>query len=175
MANNFAKIRENVKRELCLNITCYSKLACFGFKQKPFALQDSNHYVLQVNKYIRLIFNLNPRDTVIEIMKSQKLLSINQLFVKETSKLMFQFFNNGLQSWFKCLFKTKKSNYVRTRQTSDLYPSFCRLSTTHQSLKYKGPLVWNQLPLELRNNCKTLKSFDLKIHHYLTTAAKWFS
>ena len=103
-----------------------------------------------VNNYIRLIFNLNPRDTVVEIMKSQKLLSINQLLVKETSKLMFQFFNDGLQSWFKCLFKTKKSNYVRTRQTSDFYPSFCRLSsTTQQSLKYKGPLVWNQLPLEL--------------------------
>ena len=128
-----------------------------------------------VNNYIRLIFILNPRDTVVEIMKSQKLVSINQLFVKETSKLMFQFFNNGLQSWFKCLFKTKISNYVRTRQTSDLYQSFCRLSTTQQSLKYKGPLVWNQLPLELRNSCKTLKSFDLKIHHYLTAAAKWFS
>ena len=49
------------------------------------------------------------------------------------------------------------------------------VSTTQQSLKYKGPLEWNQLPLELRNSCKTLKSFDLKIHHYLTTAAKWFS
>ena len=56
-----------------------------------------------------------------------------------------------------------------------LYPSFCRLSTTQQSLKYKGPLVWNQLPLKLRNSCKTLKSFDLKLHPYLTTAAKWLS
>ena len=26
---------------------CYSKLACFGFKQKSFALQDSNHYVFE--------------------------------------------------------------------------------------------------------------------------------
>ena len=128
-----------------------------------------------VTNYIRLMFNLNARDSVVKIMKSQKLLSINQLFVKETSILMFQFFNNGLQSWFKCLFKTKRSSYVRTRQTSDLYPPFCRLSTTQQTLKYKGPLVWNQLPLELRNSCKTHKSFDLKIHHYLTTAAKWFS
>ena len=51
-----------------------------------------------VNNYIRLIFNLNPRDSVVEIMKSQKLLSINQPLIKETSKLMFQFFNNGLQS-----------------------------------------------------------------------------
>ena len=121
------------------------------------------------------MINLNPRDSVVEIMKSQKLLSINQLFVKETSQLMFQFFNNGSQSWFKRLFKTRRSNDVRTRQTSDLYPSLCRLSTTQQSLKYRGPLVWNQLPLELRNNSKTLKSFNLKIHFYLTTAAKWFS
>ena len=121
-----------------------------------------------VNNYMRIIFNLKPRD-------SQKLLYINQLFVKEMSKLIFQFFNNGLQSWFKCLFKTKRSNYVRTRQNSNLYPSFCRLSTTQQSLKYKGPLVWNQLPLQLRNSYKTFKSFDLKFHHYPTTAAKWFS
>ena len=65
-----------------------------------------------VNNYARLIFNLNPRDSVVEIMKFQKLLSINQFFIKEKSELMFRFFNNCLQSWFKYLFKTKKSNYV---------------------------------------------------------------
>ena len=37
------------------------------------------------------MFNLNPRDGVVEIMKSEKLLFINQLFVKETAKLMFRF------------------------------------------------------------------------------------
>ena len=36
-----------------------------------------------------LIFNLNPRYSAIEIITSQKLLSINQLFIKETSKIMF--------------------------------------------------------------------------------------
>ena len=51
-----------------------------------------------VSNYIRLIFTLNSRHSVIEIMKSPKLLSIKQLFNKVTSKIMFQYFNDGLLS-----------------------------------------------------------------------------
>ena len=33
---------------------CYSKLACFGFKQKPFALQDSSHYVFEQKTFCNM-------------------------------------------------------------------------------------------------------------------------
>ena len=107
-------------------------------------------------------------------MKSQKLLYRNHLFIKETSKIMFQYFNKGLQFCFKYLFKTKTSDYVRIKLASDLYPSYCRLSTTQQPLNNKRPLVRNKLSLEIRNSSKTLKSSNLKIHHYLKTAANGF-
>ena len=34
--------------------SCNSKLACFGFKQKPFALQDSNHYVFEQKTFCNM-------------------------------------------------------------------------------------------------------------------------
>ena len=33
---------------------CYSKLACLGFKQKPFTLQDSNHYVFEQKTFCNM-------------------------------------------------------------------------------------------------------------------------
>ena len=43
----------------------------------------------------KIVFKLNPKDSVIKIMQTQKL-SINQLFIKEIYKIMLQYFSNGL-------------------------------------------------------------------------------
>ena len=111
-----------------------------------------------VNNFIRIIFDLNPRDSVVGPMKSQKFLTINHLMIKETSKFMFHFNNNRLPPVFKKFFLTKKTENlpVQTRGGSTLIPSFCRLSTTQQSYRYKGPVVWNNLPPAIRYDCKSL-------------------
>ena len=56
---------------------------------------------------------------------------------------------------------------VNTISNSSLIPSFCRLSTTQQSFRYKGPVVWNKLPALLRKNSQTVKKFIKKIQIYL--------
>ena len=110
-----------------------------------------------VNNFIRIIFDLNPRDSVVGPMKSHKFLTINHLMIKETSKFMFHFNNNRLPPVFKKFFLTKKTENlpVQTRSGSTLIPSFCRLSTTQQSYRCKGPVVWNNLPPAIRYDCKS--------------------
>ena len=88
-----------------------------------------------VYNFIRIIFDLNPRDSAVGPMKSHKFLTINHLMIKETSKFMFHFNNNRLPPVFKNFFLTKKTENlpVQTRSGSTLIPSFGRLSTTQQS------------------------------------------
>ena len=87
-----------------------------------------------VNNFIRIIFDLNPRDSVVGPMKSHKFLTINHLMIMETSKFMFHFNNNRLPPVFKNFFLAKKNENLpaQTRSGSTLIPSFCRLSTTQQ-------------------------------------------
>ena len=42
-----------------------------------------------------------------------------------------------------------------TRSSSNLYPKFCGINVTKQSMKYKGPLFWNKITLDI----KRLKSY----------------
>ena len=76
-----------------------------------------------VNNFIRIIFNLNPRDSVVGPMKSHKFLTINHLMIKETSKFMFHFYNNRLPPVFKQFFLIKETENlpVQTRSGSTLF------------------------------------------------------
>ena len=53
-----------------------------------------------VNKFIRLIFNLNFRTSVTYTMKENEILSIEKLFKFETANFMYGHFNNLLPSVF---------------------------------------------------------------------------
>ena len=56
---------------------------------------------------------------------------------------------------FKTVFKITKN----TRSQSSLYPSFCKVHITKQAMRYKGPLIWNHIPFNLRQDSKSLTSF----------------
>ena len=53
-----------------------------------------------VNKFIRLIFNLNFRTSVTYTMKENEILSIEKLFKFATANFMYRHFNNLLPSVF---------------------------------------------------------------------------
>ena len=46
-------------------------------------------------------------------------------------------------------FKTAFKITENTRSQSSLYPSFCRVNITKQAMRYKGPLIWNDIPFNL--------------------------
>ena len=67
--------------------SCYSKLACFGFKQKPFALQDSNHYVFEQKTFCNL-----RKGTPISIIDKMSCLLSQYVVDKLFCLVMFSFF-----------------------------------------------------------------------------------
>ena len=78
---------QNRAVEILVEAHCYSKLACFGFKLKPFALQDSNHYVFEQKTFC----NMRKGTPISIIDKMSCLLSpyiVDELFCL----VMFSFF-----------------------------------------------------------------------------------
>ena len=98
-------------------------------------------YILQcsVNKFIRLIFNLNYRTSVTFTMKENEILSIEKLFKFGTADFMYRHFNNLLLSVFGHILDQNilKNNTRKTRNASNVFPKYCRLNLTKQSFKYK--------------------------------------
>ena len=121
---------------------------CNGNKTMVKKLQSS------VKKFIRLTFKLNYRDN----------LTIHQLEELETATCMYKYLHDDLPLTFRNLLDNQLacSTSRQTRSQSNLLPRFCRIELTKQSLKYRGPLTWNFIPVTIRQN-KSHNSFKKAI------------
>ena len=118
-----------------------------------------------VNKFIRLILKLNYRDSVKTLMQQYSLLTIHQLEELETASFMYKYLHDDLPVTFRNLLDDNQlasSTSRQTRSQSNLFPLFCRIELTKQSLKYRGPLTWNSISVTIRQN-KSHNSFKKAI------------
>ena len=75
------------------------------------------------------------------------------MYQLEIGMFMFRYANETLPLGIKHILATsiiKRNTCKKTRSASRFFPSFCRTNVTKQSIKYKGPLVWNKLPVDLK-------------------------
>ena len=101
-------------------------------------------------------------------MKAQNLLSINQLMEKEIAYFLYKYCNNHLPASFEGMLNknTLRLNSKESRQArskSKLFPLFCRIDLTKQSLSYRGPSIWNKISPTIREN-KSFRSFKKQYH-----------
>ena len=120
------------------------------------------------NNFIRLIFGVRQKDSVKSLMKAQNLLSINQLMEREIAYFMYKYCNKHLPAAFegmlnKNTLRLSGKESRQTRSKSKLFPLFCRIDLTKQSLSYRGPLIWNKIPPTIREN-KSFRSFGKQYH-----------
>ena len=97
-----------------------------------------------VNKFVRLIFKLNYRDSVKTLMQQYGILTIHQLEELETVSCIYKYLHDDLPVTFRNLLDDNQLACGTSRQTrsqSNLFPRFCRIELTKQSLKYQGPLT----------------------------------
>ena len=113
---------------------------------------DYNKLQCAVNKLMHSIFNVGKRQTVSCVMKDDSLLTIRQIRDIEISTFVYKFMNKLLPLPFDHSFKTAFKITKNTRSQSSLYPSFCRVHITKQAMRYKGPLIWNDIPFNLRQD-----------------------
>ena len=117
------------------------------------------------NKFIRMIYSINYRAPVNDVMKSNEHLNIEQLPNLEIACFMHKYKNDNLPSEFCNFYDQNYTNIAKntaslrqTRSHSNYFPSYCRVNVTKQSIKYKGPLIWNRVPSDIQE-LKTSKNF----------------
>ena len=90
---------------------------------------------------IRVINNANYLAHTLELFCSSKILKLEDLFMYTVSIHMFKYH--------------RASRYVlnhtyNTRFRGHLLPQFQRLTLTQHSIEYMGPIIWNSLPLQIK-------------------------
>ena len=78
---------------------------------------------------------------------------------------MYKYLHDDLPITFRNLLDDNQLACGISRQTtsqSNLFPRFCRIELTKQSLKYRGPLTWNSIPITIRQK-KSHNSFEKAI------------
>ena len=125
------------------------------------------------NNFIRLMFGLDRRCSVKHLSSKHSILNINQLMETEIAHFMYKYHYDHLPPAFDGILNQNKlytslghKDFRLTRSKSNLFPSFCRIELTKQSINYKGPLIWNKIPLSLREN-KSFKSFKKQLHQHV--------
>ena len=112
------------------------------------------------NKFVRLIFKLDLRESVKDSMQQLGILTINQLAELETSNFMYKYLHNKLLFNGLLNKNTISEKTHDTRSQSKLFPLFRHIEYTKQSMKYRGLRTWNAIPISVRES-KSLKSFNM--------------
>ena len=120
------------------------------------------------NKFIRMIHGIHYKGSVKNATCINGLMTVEQIQQLETACFMFNYSKNLLCNSFANFFSNNlvdPNNKMKTRSNSAYFLSFCRLTVTQQCFKYRGPVVWNKIPLKIKE-LKTYKKFrnELKCH-----------
>ena len=75
------------------------------------------HLQTAVNKFIRIIFGLNARDSVKDVMQKHSISSINQLKELETASFMYKYLHGDLPENFQNLLDDNYLDGSNSRQT----------------------------------------------------------
>ena len=103
-------------------------------------------------------------------MQQNHILAINQLFEIELACFMHQYDHGKLPLACQVLLKNNsKSSKTKLRQSksnSKYFPAYCRIYLTMQSIKYKGPVLWNKIPSSIKE-VKSLTTFKLVLQDFV--------
>ena len=112
-----------------------------------------------------MTYNITHRAPVNDVMKSIEHPTAEQLANFEIACFMHKYENGNLPSAFCNSFDQNCTNIAKntaslrqTKSHSHYFPSYCRINITKQSIRYKGPLIWNRVPSDLRE-LKNYKNF----------------
>ena len=103
-------------------------------------------------------------------MQQNHIVTINQLFEIESACFMHRYDHGKLplacQVLLKNNSKSSKTQLRQTRNNFKYFPAYCRINLTMQSIRYKGPVLWNKIPSSIRE-VKFLTTFKLLLQDFL--------
>lgn len=117
-----------------------------------------NPLILLQKKIIRIITNSSYLAHTAPLFQITEILTVKDLYSYFIGIHMFKLhINNNIQY---------PSHSIITRQRTNAIIGYQRISQTKKSLNYSGPIIWNKIPLSIRN-CKSLSSFKTSFKSYL--------
>ena len=157
------KIRENLPMTARLNYYYGFIFPYLNYNIIIWGGTYSNHLNclnIQHKRTIRTLAGLDYLDHTSQTFKSLRILKLFDLYRYNLCIYMFK--NRGNPDFW-----PSHSHNTRNRENATL--TFNRLTVTQRSVYYMGPKCWNELPIELRNECM-LGTFKRKLRsHYLQT------
>ena len=113
--------------------------------------------VIQQKKIVRILTNSKFRDHTGPLFSQLRLLKLEDIY---KFQLLIHTRQKILTGNYRC------THNVNTRSRELAVPTFQRLSKTQNSISFRGPHLWNQLPVELRN-IKSLSLFKSKLKNHI--------
>ena len=107
------------------------------------------------------------KDSALPVIIEMNILTVKNLNIYQTLVLMYRFTEKLLCNFDEFFEKHKKSKYTLRSQTNGNLTSpknSCKY--VEHSLSYRGPNLWNNLPVELKN-VSSLNIFKKHVKHYL--------
>ena len=131
----------------------------------------ANYLLLQLfrlqKRAIRIISNSSYLAHTHQLFCKLKILKIYDIHTLQTACFMFSYYMNKLPDTFDGYFITNRIiTKYNTRNSDKLYIPFYRLNFSRTVISHSGPLVWNNLPPEIKQ-CPSINSFKRKCKSYL--------
>lgn len=129
----------------------------------------TNKVVKMQKRAVRNICNARYNDHSDPLFLSQNILKFENIYQLEVIKIVYNFYNKLLPNPLMHIFLLNQQVHNRhTRQQGNLYTHRCRTRMATQSVKYKGPLIWNNLPCQIKEmKDLNIRRFTKHVSSYL--------
>jgi hypothetical protein len=126
-----------------------------------------NKLVIMQKKIVRSISNVDINTHTEPLFVKLNVLKIEDIYKMEICKFMYNYINGDVVEPLCNMFDSTDNVHTHhTRQLAHLRPRINRLNTSLSSLLYRGPHIWNALPVIIKES-NTTRIFISKLRVYL--------
>ena len=116
---------------------------------------------------LKIALNLHRRTSSTIVFATAKVLSLESLNKLQTNIFMYKYLNEMLPTKFCSKFLCNRDVHkYDTRQSNIYHVPKPRIEIMKQSISYRGPVLWNNLPLKIQQ-AGTLSCFKSYLKSYL--------
>ena len=113
-------------------------------------LETTYWFRLKKKRLVRVITKAHYLENTAPLFSQLKVLDIFSINSFSVATFMYSYHHNLLPSTFRDLFlSSNQVHQYETRLSSQYRPHFCRTNIKQFSILYRGPKIWNSLPISL--------------------------
>ena len=149
-------------------IVVYPSLTYYNVAWSSTYCSNINWIYLLQKRLLRLIKKAHYLANTAPLFSQLKVLDIFSINSFTVATFMYSYHHNLLPSSFHDLFlSSNQVHQYETQLASQYKPHFCRTNIKQFSILYRGPKIWNSLPISLISS-PSIFVFKTKLKNYLS-------